>query len=362
VIRVSVSHEPEWNYGRTWRHSWADTVDEGRLMMQMALADVGHDGGIESICFELHGGQPDPYQLSERRRQVTSAAVERYTEPSTPPLTERGLAMIEREANVLARSDAVGNYKAKPADIVLVGITAHTVGVPITTGLSDMYVIDRRVTFSARLRVGLARRAGHKVRFPETTPQAATCTLQRFGERHVETLRITIDEVPDMLKRKDNWRNYPAAMLRAMTARQLVNMAAQEVLLGIPNYATDEELEAEGIDVDDFDRDDLAEPAALDAPSEDDAPVLTPSAQQRAALRADIEGLQPHQREWLMDQAKGKVPNIDGPRFQIGHMERLSELILEAAERSSGPSSEQIQETLEQVKAAQYTPEETEAF
>jgi hypothetical protein len=240
---------------------------------------------------------------------VTGAALERYEEHQPAralPLTERDITLIERQAEILSKSSLVGPLKGQPASVALVGIKSHEMGIPFTTGISDLFPIKDQITVSARLRVGLARRAGHKVRFPETTNQACTCTLQRRGETYVEKLRITIGEVPATLKSKDNWKNFPAAMLRAMTSRQLVNMAAQEVLLGIPDYITDAQLETLGVDIDELDAPDdtltveadVAPAADVDTPAPaapDDGPVDASWVQRFAigcrALSAGLEDI-----------------------------------------------------------------------
>lgn len=291
--------------------------------------------------------------------------LERYHDPtpvasaSPIPLTEHDLTLIERQAAILARSDLVGPLKGKPADVALVGINAHALQIPFTSGLTDLYPIEQRVSPSSRLRVGLARRAGHEVWFEESTDEAATCCLRRRGENRIHRLRYTIEQArrAKLTDKEKTWGRYPAAMLRAASARQLVNMAAQEVLLGIPNVVFDDELAARGIDVDDLEHpeDPVGSLGPGDQPSADDAPILTPSAQRRADLRQAIERLKPHQREWLFAQAKGNIPNIDGPRFQMVHVDRLNNLLGEAAQQPDpGPPPERIQQTMDQVIDAQH--------
>lgn len=254
-----------------------------------------------------------------------SAELELYQQP---PLDERGLALIEREAAILAKSSLVGPaLRGKPDDVVLVGINAHALGVPLTTGITDLFPIDGRISISARLRVGLARRAGHEVWFDESTDERATCCLRRRGETRIHDLTYTIEQARTAkLATKDNWAKHPAAMLRAAAARQLVNVAAQEVMLGIPSYISDAELEAAGVDVD------LDQPDGLGddwQPSPADAPIRYTSDEDKATLRQRLNDLKPHQREWL--HADARIPGTDPPRYRLCNIAKPQMQASEAA-------------------------------
>jgi hypothetical protein len=86
---------------------------------------------------------------------------------------------------------------------------------------------------------------------------------------------------------------------------------------------------------------------------------------QRADLYKAMRDLEPHQRKWLVVALKHSsgqgsiVPNVDGPRFNQGHVRLLRNKIEDAGRiPDPGPSSDRIAQTLEEVKAAQQEPED----
>ena len=283
-----------------------------------------------------------------------------------PPLDERGLALIERQAAVIAKSSLVGkDLRGKTDDVVLVGINAQALGVPFMTGITDLFPIEGKITISARLRVGLARRAGHEVWFDESTDEQATCCLRRRGERRIHRLTYTFAQASKAkLTGKDNWAKHPAAMLRAAAARQLVAMAAQDVMLGIPNYVSDADLEAAGVDIDDLDTPEELMAGDDIPPTNDVAPIQLAGEDEKKELLARIGKLKPHQREWLHaelvipgsdpDRPAFRLPSLRSVKMQRAIFDEYKALVDEAARQvKPGPSPEQIQATIEQAIAEQ---------
>jgi len=300
---------------------------------------------------------------------MAGAEVEQYRDQERPvamapvTLTERDLAMIERVAKVLSTSAAAGGYRGKPDDLVLAGIQAHHLGLALPTAITDLFPIpsqggSTRITLSARLRVALCFRAGHAFGFCNETapnqrcgcgaehPQSlcdstkARAWLRRRGNRHVHTLTYTLEEAKaaDLYPKKDNWKNHPAAMLRAAAARNLVTAAAPEIILGLPALSLedfDEQID-ETVDVVDHTVAAGASPAPgiLDVTPEAEDVPLTDA--ERDTLIARLGQLTAEQRAYVVEEAQAQVlPNLKngaGHRnpFRVSHRAILETIIGEA--------------------------------
>jgi hypothetical protein len=262
-------------------------------------------------------------------------SIQRYADQQVavrrPTITERDLSLIERQAEIIARSDVAGALKGKPADIVVIAMKAMALGVDPMSAFDDMFVIERRVSISARMRVALARSAGCEVWFEESTDTRAVCCLRRPAQTRVHRLAYTADQARTAgLAGKDNWKKHPAAMLRAAASRQLINMAAQDVLIGLPGGADiDYEAEVSDLDV----GDDVVE---LTGPGvgERDAPVVMAAQGDVDDLLAEIGGLDGDQKAWLSDRIKtaGLPPVRHAQAGQVGAYRTLIAMAREVGE------------------------------
>jgi hypothetical protein len=109
----------------------------------------------------------------------SSRSVERFV-PAGAPARTVSFDELYRQAKVLAETELVpkalqGNAEA----IVLVGTYGAELGIPLTTSLQQIDVIEGKPSPSAQLRVALIRRAGHEIRWGETSDQRAVI----FGRR-----------------------------------------------------------------------------------------------------------------------------------------------------------------------------------
>ena len=216
-----------------------------------------------------------------------------------------------RRAEVLAKTDLVPKpLQGKPEAIVVIGVWGAEHGVPLMTAIQEVHIIENRPSPSAQLRLALIRRAGHEVRWVETSPTRAVIQgrrreyrndpsgwttveytlemarqaglLDEWAERWVDrrkqtwvvgddTGRRDVGEAPDWVRAavdagdvrsKDNWRKYPADMLRARAAAVLARMEFSDVMAALD--AHDYTAEEYGIDV----GQDLDEPVENTPPQE----------------------------------------------------------------------------------------------
>lgn len=118
-----------------------------------------------------------PAQALERVRAQRLPAGARADELSFPDMMRR--------AEVLAKTDLVPRaLQGKPDSIVLVGTYGAELGVPFTTSLQQIDVIEGKPDPSAQLRVALIRRAGHEVRWGHCTTERAVIRGRRREYRN----------------------------------------------------------------------------------------------------------------------------------------------------------------------------------
>lgn len=175
-----------------------------------------------------------------------SQAVEHVRPENVVPLgstqDEREFQVIQRRAQTLAKSGLVPKaLMGKPDDIIVIALTGRDMGIPMMQALSQIYVIEGRPSPSAQLMLGLARRHGHDIWIEESTEETCTAVGTRRGSTKEQRLTWTIGMARGAgLLNKDNWKKYPAAMLRARAISNLCRVVCPDALLGLEDMTPDE--------------------------------------------------------------------------------------------------------------------------
>lgn len=230
---------------------------------------------------------------------MTGRAIERATArrlPAGARPDELTFPDMLRRAEILAKTELVPKaLQGKPEAIVLVGTYGAELGVPFTTSLRLIDVIENRPEPSAQLTSALIRRHGHELYVPISTTERAVVRARRAEDRHDESrwveLEWTIEQArraeltarwverwvqteqgrkrPEKLivgddrgiftaeerarlglpvdlpewaqklvdrgeiKSKDNWQKYPAEMLRARAIKAMARMHFSDVLAAL---------------------------------------------------------------------------------------------------------------------------------
>lgn len=143
-------------------------------------------------------------------------------------------------ANTLADSGILNRaLNGRPKAVMAVMLKGRELGLPPMEALNSIYIIEGTPSLSSELMLGLIRTRGHRIWY-EATGEDGTATI--CGQRRypdgtldpvIERITWTLDmaRTADLL-RKDNWKHYPAAMLRARAASALARMSYGEVLMG----------------------------------------------------------------------------------------------------------------------------------
>lgn len=188
-----------------------------------------------------------------KEETTVSNAVERYTTPNAPDITDQEWDRLYRRSEQFARSSLVPEaYRNKADDIMAVAITARDLGMNLTLAtLPHFFVVKGRVMASTQLMIAMAAQNGHEVWVDSSDSQQATVCIKRSNSERVHTFQFTME----MAKRaglvgKDVWKQYQEAMLVYRAASRGLRVVCPEVLMGLPpSLLTEDEGPApEGVD------------------------------------------------------------------------------------------------------------------
>lgn len=163
--------------------------------------------------------------------------------PFQPQSIEQAAQLAERLARSALLPEAL---RGKPADVLVTLLTGHELGLSPMQAIRGLHVIKGKAVMSADLTVALVKRHGDCVFFKlvETTDTVASYETERKGEGKTK-MSFTIEQAKQAgLLGNDNWRKYPAAMLRARCASALARAVYPDLTLGI--YTPDEAEEFSG--------------------------------------------------------------------------------------------------------------------
>jgi hypothetical protein len=147
-------------------------------------------------------------------------------------------------ANYVGATDFVPQQlRGNPAAIAAAILYGEEVGLEPMQALAKIAVIKGRPTLSAEAQRGLVASAGHELWFEESTTTRAIAAGRRAGTDRVGRVTWTLDDAKRAgIAGGENWRRYPAEMLRARASAALCRAMFADVLGGLPAA---EELEGE---------------------------------------------------------------------------------------------------------------------
>lgn len=149
-------------------------------------------------------------------------------------------------AKTLAQSSLIPKaLQGKPADTLIVLLKGEELGLQPVQSLGSIHVIEGKACCSAELTVALVMRSGKAEYFDliESTAKVATYVTKRKGSERETKMSFTIEEATLAgLAGKNNWKTYPAAMLRARASQHLARAVYQEVTLGLVDEDEADEL------------------------------------------------------------------------------------------------------------------------
>jgi hypothetical protein len=183
--------------------------------------------------------------------------VVQYEAPQPLPPSRPGEELAVGPTGDVARLRAAAEYagyiagtefvpealRGKPDAIAAAMLAGAEVGLKPMASLRMVAVIKGRPTLTAEAQRGLVVGAGHELWFEESTVTRAIAAGRRRGEDRIGRVTWTLDDAKRAgIAGQNNWRSYPAEMLRARASAALARAMFADVTLGIPAV---EELEGE---------------------------------------------------------------------------------------------------------------------
>jgi hypothetical protein len=184
--------------------------------------------------------------------------------------------VIELAKQVATTNFVPKAYRGRPAEITAAILYGHEIGISAMTALQQIAVVDGRPAPSAQLGVALALAAGHEVWVADASTTRVTVSGRRRGSSDVQSVTWTMDDAKRAgLDRKDNWRQYPRAMLTHRAQAELVRNLCPDVLGGIAVFA--EELDGDEQDPQAVDDDTKTTKRRRRTPAKTPEPVAEPT-------------------------------------------------------------------------------------
>jgi len=148
--------------------------------------------------------------------------------------------LMKSQAKVLIESGFLPKSINTPAKALAIALKGRELGLPMMQSITSIYVIDGKPTVSAELMAALVfmRIPGAILRCIETTDRIATYEAARPGDKILKMSYTYDDAVRAGITSKDNWKKYPAAMLRARCCSAICRVVFPDAIMGL--YTPDE--------------------------------------------------------------------------------------------------------------------------
>lgn len=154
----------------------------------------------------------------------------------------------EQMAARFAQSSLIpSDLRGKPADVMVILVTGHELGLSPMQSLRGLHVVKGRPVLAAEMIVALIKRSPlcKHFRLVESTDQSATYEAMREGDPEPTRLTYTIEQAQKAgLTGNPNYKNHPAAMLRARASAALGRIVFPDVMLGLLEESEAEEVRA----------------------------------------------------------------------------------------------------------------------
>ena len=180
---------------------------------------------------------PDPGPAPAAPQAQTALAVQ-TVQAEIAPFRPENLNQAARLATSLAKSTMLPTaLRGKPADVLVVLITGHELGLSPMQSIRGMHVIEGKAVMSAEMMSGIVRFHDGTCKYlmlVESTDTVATYETHRIGDPRAVQLSYTIEQASKAgLAGKDNWKRHPAAMLRARCLTAICRAVYSDLINGV---------------------------------------------------------------------------------------------------------------------------------
>jgi len=175
--------------------------------------------------------------------QPDSQAIVPYAPAPMPvPWSDWG-GMVEFAKTAAAAGNVMPKHVISWQAAIMIMQKGVELRIPPLEALTGIYLVEGKVTLSAKLMLALVVRAhgGRAIVVEETTDKRCVLNYaRRDGDRTRRTYEYTIEKATQAgLTAKDVWKRYPENMIRARAISNVVNMTFPDVVAGL----TPEELD-----------------------------------------------------------------------------------------------------------------------
>jgi hypothetical protein len=163
----------------------------------------------------------------------TRALAELRPNATMPSRDEWGT--ITGMAAELLKSGFLPSTITQPAQAAAIMLKGRELGIPPMYALSNINVIKGKPVANAELMMSLVKRAygPGAIWFEDTTNTSATVGYRLPGQTKDRFYTFSAADATQAQLSGDNWRKYPAAMLRARCVSAVCRMAFPEVIAGM---------------------------------------------------------------------------------------------------------------------------------
>src|SRR5215831_1224397 len=183
--------------------------------------------------------------------------IQQYESPPPLPPSRPGDELQAGPTGDVARLRAAAEYasyiantslvpealRGDPAAIAAVMLAGQELGLKPMASLRMVVLIRGRTALTAEAQRGLVTSEGHELWFDESTVTRAIAAGRRRDSDRVARITWTLDDAKRAgIAGGENWRRYPAEMLRARASAALARAMFADVIGGIP---ASEEIEDE---------------------------------------------------------------------------------------------------------------------
>lgn len=138
-------------------------------------------------------------------------------------------------ARLLATSGMLPKqYQGNPANLLYAIEFGQMLGLTPMAAITGVHVIEGKPTASAQLISALVRKAGHRLRVTGDDRQARAEIVRKDDPEHIFAAVWTFERAQRAgLVGKDNWKKYPAQMLKNRAVAEVGRDACSDVLAGL---------------------------------------------------------------------------------------------------------------------------------
>jgi hypothetical protein len=196
------------------------------------------DGGFDEVAPQQQRDDPAPAAPTPTTG-VALAVPEPEPGRSTVPAVNELQTMAQLATTFAAAGLVPKDLQGRPADCLLVIMSARDLGISITDGFRLLYPIDGRVTVAPKLKLAIIRQRGLAKMWPDPSNdgEQATWHAERDGISYRQTFTKE-DAATAGLLGKDNWKKYRPQMLQWRALGYLIDVVCPEVGTGL--YSADE--------------------------------------------------------------------------------------------------------------------------